>query len=42
MDERILGIDNFSYTVKGDMLTASMTVRTVFGDTNQTVEVTLP
>lgn len=42
VDERILGIDNFSYTVKGDMLTASMTVRTVFGDTNQTVEVTLP
>lgn len=39
IDARILGIDNFSYSVSGNVLTASMTVRTVYGDTAQTVEV---
>lgn len=39
IDARILGIDNFSYSVSGNVLAASMTVRTVYGDTAQTVEV---
>ena len=39
VDARILGIANFKYSVSGSTLTASMTVRTVYGDTDQTVEV---
>lgn len=39
VDARILGISNFKYSVSGGALTASMTVRTVYGDTEQTVEV---
>lgn len=39
MDERVKGISNFSYTASGDILTASFTVNTVYGDTQTTVEV---
>lgn len=38
-DGRVLGVENYRYTVSGGILTASMTVRTVFGDIQQTVEV---
>lgn len=41
VDDRILGIENFSYTVNGEVLTAEMTVNTVFGAFAQTVEVVL-
>jgi len=40
-DNRILGIASFSYTADGDTLTASVTVNTVFGEVNTTVEVQL-
>ena len=40
-DNRLLGLANFSYTVNGDVLTASVTVNTVFGDVNTTLEVTI-
>ena len=39
MDDRIKGISNFSYTASSDILTASFTVNTVYGDTQTTVEV---
>ena len=39
MDDRVKGISNFSYTASGDILTASFTVNTVYGDTQTTVEV---
>lgn len=39
MDDRIKGISNFFYTASGDILTASFTVNTVYGDTQTTVEV---
>lgn len=41
MDDRVRGISDFSYRVKADSLTASLTVNTVYGDTQTTVEVTL-
>lgn len=41
MDDRVRGISDFSYRVKEDSLTASLTVNTVYGDTQTTVEVTL-
>ena len=41
MDDRVLGIANFQYAVSGDTLTASMTVRTVYGDTESNVEVVM-
>lgn len=41
MDDRIRGISGFSYTVAGTVLTATMTVNTVYGDTQTSVEVTL-
>lgn len=41
MDDRVQGISNFSYTVSGDMLTASLTVNTVYGEVESSVEVTL-
>ena len=41
MDDRVRGISDFSYRVKVDSLTASLTVNTVYGDTQTTVEVTL-
>jgi len=40
-DNRILGISNFSYTFNDAVLTASVTVNTVFGQVNTTMEVAL-
>ena len=41
MDDRVQGISDFSYTVSGDVLTASLTVNTVYGEVKSGVEVTL-
>ena len=41
IDDRVTGIFGFSYTVSGDTMTAQVTVNTVYGPLNQTVEVTL-
>ena len=41
MDDRVLDIRDYQYTIEDDMLTASFTVVTVYGDIPQTVEVTL-
>lgn len=41
MDDRVRGISNFTYTVTGDQLSASLTVNTVFGDYDTNVEVNL-
>ena len=41
IDDRVTGISNFSYTISGDTMTAQVTVDTVYGPLNQTVEVTL-
>lgn len=40
-DNRILGISEFSYTFQEPVLTASVTVNTVFGPVRTSVEVTL-
>ncbi len=40
-DNRILGITDFSYTFRDTTLTAEVTVNTVFGPVQTTVEVTL-
>lgn len=41
VDERITGIEDFSYTVDGDIMTAKLTVNTVYGDVQETMEVSL-
>ena len=41
MDDRVRGISNFSYSVEGDTLRASLTVNTVYGDTQTSVEVNI-
>ena len=41
MDDRVRGISNFSYIVEGDKLSASLTVNTVFGEMDTSVEVNL-
>lgn len=41
VDERVLGISNFEYTMEGDSMTCSLTVNTVYGQTQTTVEVIL-
>lgn len=41
MDDRVQGISDFAYTISGNVLTASMTVNTVYGDVPATAEVTL-
>lgn len=41
IDDRVTGISDFSYTISGDTMTARVTVNTVYGPLNQTVEVTL-
>ena len=41
VDARITGISDFSYTVDGDILTATVTVNTVYGNVNKTLEVSL-
>lgn len=39
IDRRVLGIDNFSYSVSGQTMTAALTVRTVYGNLAKTVEI---
>lgn len=41
MDDRIRGISDFSYTMDGNSMTVSLTVDTVYGETQTTVEVNL-
>ena len=41
MDDRVRGISNFTYTVTGDQLSASLTVNTVFGEYETSEEVNL-
>ena len=41
MDDRVLGISNYSYTIDGDIIRASLTVNTVYGDVAQTLEVSV-
>ena len=41
IDDRVTGVSNYSYTFDGDNLTAIITVNTVFGPVNQSVEVRL-
>ena len=41
MDDRIRGISNFGYSISGSSMTCSVTVNTVYGETQTTVEVTL-
>lgn len=41
MDDRVQGISDFSYTVSGNVLTASLTVNTVYGEVESSVEVNL-
>lgn len=40
-DERVLGISNFQYTMNGESMTCFLTVNTVYGNTQTTVEVML-
>ena len=39
MDDRVRGISNFSYTAEKDVLTAALTVSTVYGEVQTSVEV---
>ena len=41
MDDRVRGISDFTYSVEGDILTASVTVDTVYGETQASVEVNI-
>lgn len=41
MDKRVTGLINFDYTFKGDTLTATFTVTTIFGNFPESVEVTI-
>lgn len=41
VDERVLGISDFQYTMNGNAMTCSLTVNTVYGQTQNTVEVIL-
>lgn len=41
VDDRILGLSNFDYTVTGNNLSASFTVNTVYGSRQTAVEVNL-
>lgn len=41
VDTRIYGTSNYNYSVSGDVLTATFTVNTVYGDVSQSVEVNL-
>ena len=41
MDDRVRSISDFAYTVSGNMLTAEMTVNTVYGSLRADTEVTL-
>lgn len=41
VDDRVRGISNYQYSVEGNVLTASMTIETVYGETQTRVEVNL-
>ena len=41
VDSRILSVEDYEYTYKDGALTASFTVRTIFGNLEQTLEVTI-
>ena len=41
MDDHVRSISDFAYTVSGDILTAEMTVNTVYGSLRADTEVTL-
>lgn len=41
VDDRVRGISNFEYSLKGNAMTCSLTVNTVYGDIPTTVEVNL-
>lgn len=41
MDDRVTGIKAFKYSIADDVLTASLTVTTVYGDVQTTTEVTI-
>lgn len=40
MDDRVRGISDFSYKISGDVMTATFTVNTIYGDIQSTAEVT--
>lgn len=41
VDDRVRGISNFSFSMNGNVMSASVTVNTVYGQVPTTVEVTL-
>lgn len=41
MDDRVTGIKDFKYSIADDVLTASLTVATVYGDVQTTTEVNI-
>ena len=41
VDSRITGISDFQYSVNGDVMTATVTVNTVYGGVNERMEVSL-
>ena len=41
VDDRVRGISNFEYSMDGSTMTCSVTVNTVYGETQTTVEVNL-
>lgn len=41
MDDRVTGIKDFTYSIADDVLTASLTVTTVYGDVQTTTEVNI-
>ena len=41
VDDRITGISNYEYSISGDVMTVSFTVKTVYGNIDQTAEVVL-
>lgn len=41
VDDRITGISDFQYTIDGENLTATLTVDTIYGGVQETVEVNL-
>ena len=41
MDDRVIDVEDYDFTVKGDVLSVSFTVRTVFGEVEEAMEVPL-
>lgn len=39
MDSRVLGVENYTFSIKGDVLDVSFVVRTVFGTIQESMEV---